>query len=303
MLESTPERADLRCPRCRSTEGSASIRWGRCSRKDGDEVLDGVLVCESCAGEFPVEEGVAIILRQPDVITYPGPPDPDLGSYVWADFLATSNKTPAWCAATAPLIPDPPAVDLLLPRLGRSDRVLDMGCGVGGASFAVAEHADFVLGCDLRPGRVKLAIDLRRNGRATAAIRTEAPYTRELEVEVAAVDNADFIVADALDPPLAPYDWSAVILNNLWDVVPRVDWLLGQTDALTKPGGWLLVTSPYQFASDAFVTPADPPADLRARLEHAGYTLTHEEERTWILRDSSRRHFVYRLDVIVARHG
>lgn len=270
MKHGTPERARLRCPACRTAQGAHPLGWHHIQRQDGERVIDGTLACVGCRHEYAVADEVAVLIPDPP---YDTGEDPSLASYVRTDYGSASFPSG--------IQPDPPAWDVLLAYLQPAARVLDLGSGVGGSTYGLAQPNGFTLGLELRSGRVREAV--ARPEYLSAAV--------------------DFAVGNACDPPLTAYDWDAVALLNLYDVVERPDILLGQASALLRPDGLLLCASPYQFTGE--FKPPSPAADLRTRLgtgsSGAHYVKVLETERLWVLQDNERRWFAYSLDVILGR--
>ena len=297
MLRTTPERANLRCPTCRDLSGSHALEWGDVRDSDGDDVLAGALRCTGCAMRYPVEDGVAVVVRDVEayVATERAFDDEQLGTYLWSDY---GDRY-------APTLPTGltrgvhPAEDLLL-RLTNTDRAIDLGCGSGGSTFRLATRAGFALGIDARFERIRAAVTLRRRGALEVPVRRHSTWVERGMVEMPDLQGAacDFLVADVVDPPLAPEDWDAALLAMVYDVVNSPALLLDQVGALLKDGGLVCMASPYQFAPAH--QPMDPGADLRRRLGTT-FAPIAEDERLWLLRDNDRRWFVYVLDVLVGR--
>lgn len=242
---------------------------------------------------FQVTGGLANLL--PTTTALPET-DPQLGTYVTADYAEL-----VWPRG---LTPDPPAIDLLPEHLPANARVVDLGCGTGGAAARLATHGVFVLGLDTTPQRLRAAHDIRVRGETTTPIARAIGHAEPVTLtrpELVGGDT-DFLLADVVDPPLAPNSWDAVVLSNVYDVVRSPTHLLGQARALLRPGGVLFLSSPYQFTARTPHRPADPAADLRARLSPA-FTPLAQANRLWVLRDNDRRYFAYLLDVVIARRS
>ncbi len=96
------------------------------------------------------------------------------------------------------------------------------------------------------------------------------------------------VLADALDPPFEAHSFGAVVATNLLDSCRDPALLLGQMDALLRPGGTLLVTSPL--AWDPGVTPPAAwmqEADVDAFFAQRGYAVVREQH-AWSLRQGPR---------------
>ncbi len=147
-------------------------------------------------------------------------------------------------------------------RLGvPTGRALDVGCAVGGASFALARTYGAVTGIDLSASFIEAALALAAGGRLEYRRVDEGERTTRL---VAAVDPAvdrsrvRFRRGDACALPadLEPFD--AVLLANLLCRLPSPRACLdrmGGARGLVKPGGLLLVVSPFTWRED--YTPRD----------------------------------------------
>ncbi|MGE0708222.1 MAG: 5-histidylcysteine sulfoxide synthase [Planctomycetota bacterium] len=137
----------------------------------------------------------------------------------------------------------------------RPRRALDLGCGLGGASFELARACEEVLGVDLSAAFVESCQRLA----AAGELAYQAPDEGELrEPRVARVpaeiDRArvSFRRADAqaLPPELEGFD--LVLAANLVDRLPSPGACLRRMAGprgLVAPGGLLLVTSPYTWLS------------------------------------------------------
>jgi SAM-dependent methyltransferase len=65
--------------------------------------------------------------------------------------------------------------------------------------------------------------------------------------ERGALQRLRWVVADIFDPPFMAETFAAVVMLNLLDAVAEPLGLLGQAEALLRPGGVLLTSSPYHF--------------------------------------------------------
>ncbi|MFT5431715.1 MAG: SAM-dependent methyltransferase [Myxococcota bacterium] len=302
MQRRTPDLADLRCPRCRDETNNHPVRWIEQRHSDKDNVLEGTLACHGCGHRYEVFDGVAALVKD-GALDAVNADDPQQSTWLWADYAWELTPLPTGLNA------EPPAVDLILPHLTPSHRVVDLGCGAGGSTLAMAAHAGYTLGIELRRGRVEAAQHIRRTGKLTFDLTTVQGHSQPVDVSRPQAPELssryDLIVGDALDPPLPPGDWDAVVLGALYDVVREPITLLAQAAALLKPGGLLLCNSPYQFSSQADMRPADPATDLRLTLGSGElgcqFEPVDQAERLWVIRDNHYRFFCYRLDCVLAR--
>ena len=121
------------------------------------------------------------------------------------------------------------------------------------------------------------------------------------------------LCADALDPPLIPGVYGRVLALNLLDSVHDPRQLLGVVDLLCRPGGEIILASPYAWQSGVVddrhrLGGADPAAALVALLR-AGtglsgrYVVEDEAELAWPLRRDARTQVTYRTHYLRARKG
>jgi putative 4-mercaptohistidine N1-methyltranferase len=127
-------------------------------------------------------------------------------------------------------------------------RALDLGCAVGGATFALARMCDEVVGIDLSSTFVAAAEALRRDGSLPYERVEEGDRTTQLVARVPqGVDRSRvrFEVGDAtaLPPDLGIFD--VVVLANLIDRVADPARCLSSLASLVRPGGVAFVSSPY----------------------------------------------------------
>jgi SAM-dependent methyltransferase len=132
--------------------------------------------------------------------------------------------------------------------------VLDLGCSVGRTTFALAEaFAGPVLGVDLNFAMLRLAARVLREGVVRYPRRRVGLVydRREFPVGFAHADRVDFWACDALALPLPPRCAALAVGLNVLDCVssPR-DFLAGVADVLA-PGGWTVLTTPYDWSTSA----------------------------------------------------
>jgi putative 4-mercaptohistidine N1-methyltranferase len=133
-------------------------------------------------------------------------------------------------------------------RLPAQARALDVGCAVGRSSFELARHCAQVIGIDLSARFLSVASHLRDNGSFGFSYIEEGDLTRPHSAVVPAeIDRVrvSFERGDAvhLRPGLGQFD--VVLMANLIDRVANPQECLAQLPGLLKPGGQLVLTSPY----------------------------------------------------------
>ena len=132
-------------------------------------------------------------------------------------------------------------------------RALDLGCAVGRSSFELARHCAEVLGIDYSARFIRAANELRQHG--------SHPYQRidqgRLSTECLAVvpaeivrERARFEVGDAGDLRRDLGAFDVVLLANLLDRLPEPRRCLAQLPSLVKPGGQLVIASPFTWLEE-----------------------------------------------------
>jgi 2-polyprenyl-3-methyl-5-hydroxy-6-metoxy-1,4-benzoquinol methylase len=119
------------------------------------------------------------------------------------------------------------------------------------------------------------------------------------------------VCGDALDPPLVPGVFGRVVALNLLDAVASPRQLLSVLDGLCRPGGEIIVSSPYAWQSSVMADherlgERDPAADVAALLRSgsefaARYEIEDEAELPWTLRRDSRSAASYSIHYLRAR--
>jgi putative 4-mercaptohistidine N1-methyltranferase len=154
----------------------------------------------------------------------------------WAD--AGALEFPARCVSQC----------LELSRLPAQARALDLGCAVGRSSFELARHCREVIGLDFSKQFIDLASRLRRRGSLRFKSVEEGELTRARRAVVPPeIDRrrVTFAVGDAsrLRADLGEFD--VVLMANLIDRLEAPLKCLERLPGLLRPGGQLIVASPY----------------------------------------------------------
>lgn len=131
-----------------------------------------------------------------------------------------------------------------------TNRALDVGCAVGGASFKLAEKFDHVTGVDLSERFIRAAKTLQQEHQLEYRCKIEAQiYSAEKATVSSEVANrVEFRQADACSLPPEFLEFDAVLMANLLCRLPSPGACLGRmagTRGIVKPGGLLITVSPY----------------------------------------------------------
>ena len=278
------------CPRCAAAGMVAGhgLELAQVTAEHGDAVLAGILLCANpaCRFEYPIVDGIAIIV--PDLarllsergieLLLREDLDPVLeslfgdaiGAGSWFDSMRQSTSTYAWdgwadldpAEAPAPTGgPQPGAARRCLARLealageaAPATRVLDLGCGGGRTSFDLAaRHPQaLVLGLDLGLALLRLAHGASDGRLSYARRRIGLVYDRRsFPVAPAAAERVDFWACDALALPFATATADVIAALNLLDCVAAPQRLLAAMADLLRPGGRLLLATPYDWSARA----------------------------------------------------
>jgi SAM-dependent methyltransferase len=279
-------------------------------------LVHGTLACAAppgCGREYPVIDGLAIVVD-------------DLAGYLREErrVILRRRDLPAWAhelldldlddgdperrraqslaayAAAYPAPPDPALAGLAagLPAFldrclaahaprGAGTRGLDAGAGTGGFTALLARHVDHAVGFELAFDRARRA---REDARARGGGRR--PWFAVASAEVPPFDAASFDVVTAL---------------NVLDAVRHPRRLLAALHRCLRPGGLLVVTTPFTYASAR--TPLAEQLDedellpwLAALGGAPGYEVLEDEPRVpWHLPTGDRHHDVYLVRAIAAR--
>lgn len=132
-------------------------------------------------------------------------------------------------------------------------RALDLGCAVGRASFELARHCAQVIGIDASARFIETAQNLALSGQATYTLHRGGGQTEPRTAQVdRTIDRTrvQFQVGDALNLPENLGTFDVVLAANLVDRVPRPAELLRRLQDLLRPGGRLVLTSPYTWLEE-----------------------------------------------------
>jgi putative 4-mercaptohistidine N1-methyltranferase len=133
-------------------------------------------------------------------------------------------------------------------RLPKNARALDLGCAVGRSTFELARRCTRVVGIDFSRAFINAAGHLRWNGflwfecveEGELACRCRAAVPPGIER-----GRVRFAVGDAMNLPRQLGTFDVVLMANLIDRLTYPRRCLNQLSGLMKPGGQLILTSPY----------------------------------------------------------
>lgn len=184
---------------------------------------------------------------------------------------------------------------------GEFNRVLDLGCAVGGASFELAKHFSNVVGIDLSESFIATANKIKREGFIEFDRKDEGNLCTRLNYQIdKKIDRnkIQFQTGDACALPSNLGQFDAVLLANLLCRLPNPKLCLEQftgTNGLLRPGGLLVFTSPYswlnEFTSEKFWLGGhskNSAAGLHEILSNQ-FDLIFEDDLPFIIREHARK--------------
>lgn len=176
----------------------------------------------------------------------------------------------------------------------RSLRALDLGCAVGRSSFELARKVPEVVGVDFSKVFVSAARNLASRGSLSFHLKQEGNLSQPASAHFPSKKirkRVRFLVGDALRlPKLGSFD--LVLAANLLDRVKDPKKLLQKVlPGLVRPGGLLLLTSPYTW-SEEFTPRAgwfkdSFPAIQKLLLPH--FRLVRRQDLPFLLREHRRK--------------
>jgi len=327
------------CPICRTRGTDSPLRVSVWQDTQGGQ---GILSCPAadCGGRFPVIDGLPVLVADlprflsdasvyllsrddlwapiADLLGSVLPPGSwfdatrqHLSGYVrdhWGSSDATDQATPppgqAWALAQAGLA--------LAGAV--SGPIVELGAGAGGVTRALADRFDTpVLGLDLSAPLARFAARAVRGGRFRYPLRLAGTAYEEREIVVPPPLNLNvsFWIADALVPPLAPGTAGLVVALNLLDCVADPAALMRSAAALLRPGGQLLLCTPFDWSTAA--TPvgawlgarateaAAPDVGLWAQKLTGLAVVARSADLGWDVRVHARATMHYRAELLVLR--
>jgi len=300
------------CPTCRAAGRPTSVLGlGTVVRREGDENVEGVLLCPSasCMREHPIIDGIPIIVddirsqmqSQMSQITIRDDLSPFMESLLcdclgpgseyernqyhlstygrghWGD-LDPDDPLPAERGLAALLAR---GIDLL--PAAPSGVWLDVGCSVGRASVEMAARTgDLVLGIDLNMGMLRVARRAAREGRVVHPLRRGGIvyHRRDFAVDAEArlgAGRVEFWACNAMALPFANDAFAGALSLNVLDCVPSPVGHLMELGRVIAPGAHAVISSPYDWSSNA--TPLESWIGGHSPRSHSGGDSVSEMHR------------------------
>lgn len=270
------------CGVCRQEAGAESpLELGRVLLEEAEDVLEGLLLCPRCQREYPIIDGVPLLL--PGLRAYV---EQNIFHLIFRDDLSevTESLLGDCCGAGSALDqtrqhlssyafghygdldpggppPQPSLLAILEEGLRRAGGplpgdgpILDLGCSVGRTSFALAERYDrLVLGVDVNFSMLRLASRLLRRGEISYPLRRVGLVyeRRRFPARFPRAHNVDFWACDAQALPLPARRGALLSSLNLLDCVASPYQHLQSIARVLAPGARAIVATPYDWSPGA----------------------------------------------------
>jgi len=282
-------------------------------REAGDECIEGFLSCNICNSQFPIIQGVPILLQnfhnyaRQRIMTY--------GKWIRN---SKSAKLKDFLRSIGTKIHSPTSNDLyeennslykaylynhhyhnfddrllsLFKRKIEPDHIyrmlgkknlnlkgigLDIGCSIGSSTFELAKRLPFVFGVDLSFSFILKARKIMRDKMSK---------------------NIEFLVSDAINLPFESNYFQSIVALNLVDRVDPNN-LIISINRCIKDNGKLILIDPYHFVKDN--TDQFDSIKIRKIIEKFGYKISSNESYIpWIVKMNERAYLFYFVDFVVA---
>lgn len=240
----------LICPQCLDNEVPLDLTV---REQTADDIIEGLMTCPECAGHFPIQQGIAVLLPEKtrgilnDSRGYNAPGM--LSAYLWSHFGDLLNEHGAtqayqvWSADFRPTTGD----------------ALDVGCAVGRLAFELAGTHRHVIGLDTSIAFIRKAREILTRKRIAFDLIVEGHLTEPRDYrfeESRDFSGVDFIVADALALPFRQRAFATTAAINLLEKVPDpLKHLTEINRVLNDRSGMFLFSDPFSW--DEAVSPPE----------------------------------------------
>ncbi len=170
---------------------------------------------------------------------------------------------------------------------------LELGCAVGRSCFELSRICRRVVGLDRSETFIEAARLLQKNGSLLSRVPLEGDQAAERLFSLppgVRPERISFHVGDALSSPLGD-SFDLLLAANLLDRVPHPAALLQRFSSLLRPGGQLLLTSPFTWLPE--YTPRQhwllPGSERVAALLEPLFTLLRRWDLPLVLREHPRK--------------
>ena len=247
----------LVCPECLPRESVLDLKIKEACN---DDVLNGKLHCSGCGINYPIRQGVAVLLPEASrsVLAENSRYNSKgmLSAYLWSHFCdlfkdsAASDAYRKWAS-------------LFKETNGPA---LDIGCAVGRLSFELSRTHSQVIGIDSSLSFIEKARELLQQRKLCFNLIVEGHITQKRSYAFSDkwdTDRVDFIVADALALPFPTCLFPTVSSINILEKVPKPSQHLTEINrVLTRENARFVFSDPFSWDE----TVSDPELWLGGKL-------------------------------------
>ena len=185
----------------------------------------------------------------------------------------------------------------------KKDRVLDIGCAVGGSSFAFTKEFNEVIGIDFSQHFIDAANNLKSNKTAEYQIQKQGKIFLKRQATLASnidTSKVNFQLGDAcnLDASLGTFD--VIHASNLLCRLPKPRKFIDDIPKFLNPNGYLVLVSPYSWleeyteSNEWFGAGGQEGNDSDSFTELQAYigsslSLTHQQNIPFLIREHERK--------------
>ena len=183
--------------------------------------------------------------------------------------------------------------------VGRDARALDLGCAVGRSSFELAGHCREVIVIDYSQAFIDAAEKIRTDGSIVYDYAIEGRRTASATAHLPQgldASRVKFEAGNAMDLRADLGTFDVVLAANLLCRLPDPHVFLARVPQLVKPGGQLLLTTPFTWLEE--FTPRDQwiggrddleSADELTRLLEPHFELKLSKDLPFLIREHARK--------------
>ena len=289
MLESSIE--FIKCVNCGSKLELNSF-------KQNKEIIEGILECPKCNGQYPIIEKIPILWN--DFSLYLSSRK-KLGGKLYQlienstlkkfckSSLLNSSQTPEdrtaleerWSliyqnSKSSKFYSE---IKKNLTSLQKSNLVLEYGCSIGTITSFLAKSNKMVFGVDRSFSALRIAKKLSNN-------------------------NLDYFVADLLSPIFGKLSFDLVLALNVLELVEPVEFLKHVSKQISK--GYFVISDPYDFDRGGnSVKKSLDEKSLRMNLQNLNFKITSQTKDpshiSWNLKLNSRATLNYDVDLVIIK--
>jgi SAM-dependent methyltransferase/uncharacterized protein YbaR (Trm112 family) len=236
----------LICPACLPRETPLEVAT---KLLEHDDIITGECFCKRCKRRFPIKEGIANLLVDPEGYSTGGQlryNDKEISNrYLWSHYADLTGENEVACANKA-------WAECLSNNVSSA---FDAGCAVGRLAFEMALRSTWAVGCDLSYNFIRTARRLARERRQTFSLPREGNLRETFHFEFPEnwrSDNVEFVIASALALPFSRNTFQQSSSVNLLDRVSYPLAHLYEMNRVSKSSNSaFLFADPFSWSTDA----------------------------------------------------